>query len=93
MKITLEPRKTTWVPFVNSKAKLNREWRCRIQYGPSNVRGTTTRTVHTRYTFSALSCNYPLPSSQLIIMEQGVPLVITQTVVSAVKDRFQSEEV
>src|SRR5262245_14054429 len=92
MKLTLEPRKTTWVPFLDSTAQLRLEWRCRVEYRRHNVRDASHWKVRTRYTFSGLACEHPIPSSQLIIMEQGIPLAITQTVVSAVRDRFQSEE-
>lgn len=92
MKLTLEPRKTTWVPFIDSTAQLKVLWRCRVEYRPHNVRDTLTWTVRTRYVISGLRCDHSIPSSQLILMEQGIPLAITQTVVSAVKDRFQSEE-
>lgn len=92
MKLTLEPRKTTWVPFVDSVAQLKVLWRCRVEYRPHNARDTLTWAVRTRYVLSGLRCDHSIPSSQLILMEQGIPLAITQTVASAVKDRFQSEE-
>jgi hypothetical protein len=93
VKLTIEPRKTTWVPFLDCNAQLKSEWRCRVEYRAYNVRDAATWRTRTRYTFSGLSGITSIPSSQLIIMEQGIPLTVTQTVVSAVKDRFQSEEV
>jgi hypothetical protein len=93
MKLTLEPRKTTWVPFLDSKAQLTAEWRSRVEYHGYNARDPLTWKTRTRYTFSGLAGPTAIPSSQLIIMENGIPLTVAQTVVSAVKDRFQSEEV
>lgn len=92
MKLTLEPRKTTWVPFIDSTAQLKVLWRCCVEYRPLNVRDTLTWTVRTRHVISGLRCDHSIPSSQLILMEQGILLAITQTVASAVKDRFQPEE-
>jgi hypothetical protein len=91
MKLTLEPRKTTWVSFLDSTAQLKMEWKCRAEYRAHNVRDTLTWQTFTRYTFTGLKAEHAMPSSQLIMMEQGIPLAITQSVVSAVKDRFQSE--
>lgn len=93
MKITLEARKTTWVPFIDSRARLDVEWRSRAEYTAYSVRAEHTWPVKTRYTFSGLETDAPIPSSQLVVMEHGVPVVITSSVVSAVKDRFQSEEI
>lgn len=93
MKITLEARKTTWVPFIDSTAKLDVEWKSRAEYNAYAIRKEHTWTVQTRYTFSGLQTDAPIPTSQLVLMEQGVPIVITSSVVSAVKNRFQSEEI
>jgi hypothetical protein len=93
MKLTIEPRKTTWVSFVDSRAQLKVEWRMRAEYQSHNVRNPLTWPVKSRYTFSGIEGALALPSAQLILLEEGVPLAITQSVASAVKDRFQSEEV
>lgn len=93
MKLTIEPRKTTWVKFLDSKAQLKIEWRCRVDYNAYNVKEALTWGTKSRYLFSSLSGVQAVPSAQLLLLEQGVPLAITQTVVSAVKDKFQSEEI
>lgn len=92
MKITLEPRKTTWVPFLDCKAKVEMEWTARIEYSEWSVRQNSTHPVNMRYVFHIPGGNKFIPSSQLVIKEQGVPLAITQTVVTPVKDRFKSEK-
>jgi hypothetical protein len=93
MKLTLEPRKTTWVPFLDSRAQLKIEWKSRAEYGTYNaLSADNTWPAKTRYTFTGLAGEHPIPSAQLVLMERGIPLAISQTVVSAVKDKFQSEE-
>ncbi len=93
MKISIEARRTTRVPFLDSQARLERSWKARAEYRTSNVHDELTWPVTTRYSFSGLECGFPIPSSQLIIMEDGVPLTTTATVVSALKDRFSSEAI
>jgi hypothetical protein len=91
MKITLEPRKTTWVPFIDSEAKLEIEWTAKIEYTSWSASQNSTHNVDMRYIFTNLDGAQFIPSSQLIIKEEGIPLAITETVVSPVKDRFRSE--
>ena len=93
MKITLEPRKTTWVPFIDSTAKLEIEWTAKINYTGWSAHQNTTHSVDMRYIFTKLDGAQFIPSSQLIIKEEGIPLAITETVVSPVKDRFRSEKI
>jgi hypothetical protein len=93
MKITLEPRKTTWVPFVDCNAKLEIEWTVRIAYNKAMARENTSHSAFMRYIFNDLEGAQFVPSSQLIIKENGIPLVITQSVASPVKDRFRSERI
>ncbi len=93
MKITIEARKNTWVPFLDAKAKLKISWRARATYRAHNIRSAHTWPVSSRYTFEGISTKDSIPSSQLIMMEDGVPLAITQTVVSGVKGRLQTEDI
>lgn len=93
MKITIESRKSTWVPFIESDAKLELSWRARCAYTQNNIYNEQTWPVKTRYSFSDFHSEHSIPSSQLIIMEDGIPTAITETVVSALKNRFQSEEI
>ena len=93
MKITIEARKSTWVPFLDTKAQLEIKWRARATYRAHNIRSPHTWPVSSRYTFKNISAKDAIPTSQLIIMEDGVPLAITQTVVSGVKARLQTEDI
>ena len=54
MKITLEPRKTTWVPFIDSKAKLEIEWTAKIEYTSWSASQNSTHSVDMRYIFTGL---------------------------------------
>lgn len=93
MKISIDSRRSTWVPFIDTHADLTISWRSRAEYSMHNIFQAQRWTVHTRYLFSGLSTEHAIPSSQLIIKENGIPLTITQSVASALKDRFQSEEI
>ena len=93
MKITLEPRKTTWVPFIDSKARLTIHWTAKIEYTTYSAHLDTSHEVMMRYGFSGLEGAGFIPSSQVIIKENGIPLTITESVVSPVNDRFSSERV
>ena len=93
MKITLEPRKTTWVPFIDTDATLEIHWTARIEYTPHAAHQDASHAVDMRYSFSGMQGAQFIPSSQLIIKESGIPLTITESVVSPIKDRFKSERV
>ncbi len=93
MKITLEPGKTTWVPFIESNAKVKISWTCKIEYTAYSIYNNNMHTANLRYVFSDLKGAQFIPSSQLIIKEEGIPLSITETVASPVKNKFKSEKI
>jgi len=92
MKITLEPGKTTWVPFIETNAKVKIEWTCKIEYTVYSIHKNNKHTANLRYVFSDLNGAQFIPSSQLIIKEEGIPLTITETVASPAKNKFKSEK-
>ena len=89
-KINLEPRKTTWVKFIDEKAKMKVERKCKVQYYRSNILSNLTHSIDMKYLFTNLKSGKCIPSSQLIIKEGGIPVSITQTVVSLSPDKFSS---
>jgi len=89
-KINLEPRKTTWVKFIDEKAKMKVERKCKVQYYRSNILSNLTHGIDMKYLFTNLKSGKCIPSSQLIIKEGGIPVSITQTVVSLSPDKFSS---
>lgn len=93
MKLTVEPRSTTWVPLIDCAAEVRIEWRCRAEYHAHNALDPISWGARTRYTFTGLAGVRGLPSSQLIVMEQGIPLAVAQTTASMAVDRLQTEEV
>lgn len=87
---TLEPRKTTWVKFIDEKAKMAVERKCKVHYYTSNILSNLTHTLDMKYNFTGLKSGKCIPSSQLIIKEGGIPVTITQTVVSLDPTKFAS---
>ncbi len=90
-KITLEPRKTTRVPFIYDKAKMKTEHRLHIQFYGADILTTAARMALIRYSFTGLTSGKPIPASQLIIKEKGLPQTIAQTEPSAMPDKFNSQ--
>ena len=91
-KITLEPRKTTWVNFIDEKAKMEIERTCKVYYYKSNILNNANHYVEMRYKFSGMKGNKMIPSSQLIIKENGIPVTITNTQVSLEPNKFSSTQ-
>ena len=89
-KISLEPRKTTWVKFIDEKAKMVVERKCKVHYYKSNILTNLTHSIDMKYLFTGLKSGKCIPSSQLIIKEGGIPVSITQTVVSLSPEKFSS---
>jgi hypothetical protein len=89
-RISLEPRKTTWVKFIEEAAKMKMERKCNIYYYKSNILSNITQYVDMKYKITGLKSGKCIPSSQLIIKENGIPVTITQTVVSLEPDKFSS---
>jgi len=89
-KITLEPQKTTWVRFIDEKAKMKVERGCKVYYYKDNIRSNMTHSVDMKYLFSGLKGGKCIPSSQLIIKEKGIPTTITQTAISMDPTKFTS---
>jgi len=89
-KITLEPRKTTRVPFLTGKAKMKTEHKLHIAYYGEDVLQSMDRSAQIRYTFTGLTSGKPIPGSQLIIKERGLPQTIARAEPSAIPDKFHS---
>lgn len=87
---TLEPRKTTWVKFIDEKAKMDVERKCKVYYYTGNILSNLTHNVDMKYLFTNLKSGKCIPSSQLIIKENGIPVTITNTVVSLDPTKFTS---
>ncbi len=81
------------MPFIDSAAELSIEWTAKIEYTAWSVHQNSKYSANMRYIFTGLDGAQFIPSSQLIIKEEGIPLTITETVVSPVKDRFRSEQI
>ncbi len=90
-KITLEPRKTTRVPFISDKAKMKTEHKLHIQFYGADVLIAQNRTAMIRYCFMGMKSGKPIPASQLIIKEKGLPQTIAETEPSAMPDKFNSQ--
>ncbi len=93
MNITLESRKTTWVSFIDTYAKMKAQWNCTAFYNIYNIKDNTPRSVNMKYTLFDLKNKDFIPSSQLIIKKEGIPQTITHTVVSSKRDSFSSEHI
>jgi hypothetical protein len=89
-RITLEPRKTTRVPFLTGKAKMKTEHKLHISYYGEDVLQSMDRSAQIRYTFTGLTSGKPIPGSQLIIKEKGLPQTIARAEPSAIPDKFHS---
>jgi len=73
-RISLEPRKTTWVRFIDQTATMDVERTCDVAYASHNVLSNMDHGVDMRYLFSGLKGDTSIPSSQLIIKERGISL-------------------
>jgi hypothetical protein len=90
MKITLEPRKETRVPFLRSPATMNMEHRIEIAYSTYSVKDNSTPTVNMRYMISGIRTDRTIPPSQLVILQQGVPVTVTHMAGSPAPGKLHS---
>ena len=93
MKLFLPSHETIRVKLFDNKAKAIEEYKTTLTYSPYSIKMDQNVTSSLIFTFTDLETSLMIPSSRIIVVKNGLPLMFNSTSGSSVKNKFKTDSI